>query len=167
MKNLVWGLFILITATQALFSACPEFLDEKRDDFVHRIVDLEDRHAFIVFYEDFVQKQKQRKIKNEKKWKQEVDRILELGRNSLEVKHPVWAQQLQAYSDTTIFPLASNDNDRVSLFLFRYGAHEEFLRKKAAKQNSIWTKTCSYGRDVGNTIVSWFGSWKRSKTTAS
>ncbi len=143
-------------------------LDGKFDDFIKEVVAAEDQKQFRSFYNDLVQKQKKEiqstKGKSRKKRRDYASNLRKLGSSSLEVRKPELAMQLKPYPSKK--GANPEQEKKVNDFLFRYGAYEEFLKDRAAKQNSMFAKTRTYIRDAGNKMVSWFNGLRRPKPNA-
>ncbi|MEX0940727.1 MAG: hypothetical protein WDZ41_05175 [Candidatus Babeliales bacterium] len=141
-------------------------LDGKFDQFLAELVPAEDQKQFRLFYNELKYQQRKRensvnsKVRN--KQQKYVQKLQERGRNGLEVKEPDLTKNLRPYLNN--FILDEKTNKKVSTFLFRYGAYEEFLTQKANKQNSMFVKAKSYVRDASSKVVSWLGGFRRSKT---
>ncbi len=138
-----------------------DFLDTHFEGFKNRVVNVEDRVAFDVYYHELMNKQKSTKNKRSLLHK-DLDSFEQLGRNSLEVKNPGWANQLRPYLNKKI--VLSEDKDMhhaIKRFLIRYGAYQEFLKEKMQKEQGFWRKTCAYVQDMGNRVGHIVTRWRR------
>jgi hypothetical protein len=161
-------LFLLCSSILVMqSSSCKDrlfFIDNEFDDFVNRIVQEPDRRDFNQYYTQLMRKYKKYKLKQTtrslKKYKTKIDELMKMGKAALEVRKPIWAEQIRLASKS----LDEKQMKPIRSFFMRYGAYEEFQKNKAAGYNTLWAKTKSYFRDAGNSITGWFSGWRKSKT---
>jgi hypothetical protein len=161
MKKLVFILILFFPFWICSF----DFVDSSLDDFIQRVVPAEDREAFKIYYQEFVNKLK--KLTPNKK-KAELQRLRELARCSLEIKHLEWAQQLKPYAfyerDEKVFQ--EKELKSIRMFLTRYAAYEDYCKNKAMEQGSMWHKFKSYGKHITSKFTHWFGFNKQQKVVS-
>lgn len=133
-----------------------DFVDSSLDAFIQRLVPTEDHHAFKLYYEEFINSLK--KLTPTKK-KTELQRIRELARCGLEIKHPDWAQQLKPYAFYERDEKASPEKESKSIrmFLTRYAAYEDYCKDKALERAGMWHRFRSYSKHVTTKFANWFG----------
>lgn len=129
--------------------------------FMKHVVAAEYKTTFEQFYKNFTQNLKTIKPEQKARVLQEVR---ELACNNLAVKHPVWSNALKPYnyferSNTKM--LNAQECTQVRSFLTRYGVYEQFLKEQAQQHASFWHKVKSYSKNVGQQIVQWTGSIRR------
>jgi hypothetical protein len=164
MKNYV--LFFLVSTSTISLWAAKSILEENLDTFIASMVSSEDRHDFRRFYNglifDHQEKKLSQKNKEVEKHRTEMERLLSLGRQSIEVKNPILAAQLKPFLNQ---PLGKNpvQQKKVNALLFRHGAYEDFLILKGKNQSSIFFKARSYVKSVSTKVANFIGSFRRSK----
>jgi hypothetical protein len=139
-----------------------DFVDSSMDGFIQRVVPLDEAQPFKSYYQEFIVTIK--KLASTKK-KAELQRLRELARSSLEIKHPDWAQQLKPYAfyerDETVGQ--EKKLKSIRLFLTRYAAYEEFLKYKALEKAGMWSRFKSYSKHVSQKCTGWVSSLIPSK----
>ncbi len=162
MKRIVASLFICFLSSSLIAF---EFIDSSLEQFADRVVAVDDRVSFKNFYQDFIAKLQDLTVTQRKN---ELQRLRELARCSLEIKHADWAVQLKPYA------FYERDEDvaqgsqlkSIRLFLTRYAAYEEFLKNRVTQQASIWGRVKTYTAHVSSKVSTWVSSvYTKNKTT--
>lgn len=131
------------------------FIDTRFDDFVTRLVPQEDHQSFSFFYQNFLENQKENKFR-----KNYLSQLRTNAHCSLSVKHPLWAKSLEPYIGHVFKRKRTDDMSEIRTFLVRYGVYEEFLKQKALRHASVWTKMKSIGRNMKMKVAGWFSFGK-------
>lgn len=151
--------FLLFFATSVVAF---DFVDKTLDDFIARVVALEDQQSFKPYYQDFIVSLK--KLSPAKR-KVDLQVLREHARCSLEVKHPEWAQSLKPVA---FYEREENNYDirEVRTFLTRYAVYEQFCENKALEHATLWHRVKSYSKHVSSKVTGWVnGLLPQKKTT--
>jgi hypothetical protein len=143
----------------------PEFIDQSFDAFLKRCVTTSERESFALFYRTFVQKKMSYKKMISRG---EVADFEQLGKNSLEVKNPLWAQKLNAYQrhqKLSARQAHKNNDPRVKRFLVRYGAYQQFLKEKQQEATTLWAMVRSYTGVIKNKCSYWITALRGSQSS--
>ena len=114
------------------------FIDANLEDFVMRVVDQDsDRHQFKIYYAHLAQKIQEAKEKDPVKERATYRYLYNIALENLKSKHTDWYQEIAPFVSNPMLTLDDNLDDVrkvIKHFLTRYGAYEEFLNFRAAKQ---------------------------------
>lgn len=148
-----------------------DFIDKTVDGFIKRVVTTDDAPEFKQFYLGVANKKngyihKLEKLSQMHK-KTELQKIRELALNSLEIKHPEWAQQLKPYA---FYERDENGTEAeqlkdIRLFLTRYAAYEEFLKERALAHSTMWNKFKAYSKQATQGCMNWVETWRTNKSS--
>lgn len=141
-----------------------DFIDATLEDFNNRVVPAQERTDFTTFYNGFIRNLES--LAPAKK-RVELQRVRELGRSSLEVRHPEWANQLKPYAFYERDEKVCQEKELASLrtFLTRNGVYEEFLKTKAFDSAGMWNRFKSYTKHTTAKMTNWVSSWLPQRKT--
>lgn len=162
-KNILLLGYISFLVT-SICAAMPSAIDGGLEDFIQRMVPQEDHQEFRLFYNQVVYEQQRdkqsTKQKTQKKQKDYAQHLYSVGKSGVFVRDPLVAASIKPYLAGTK-KIDTATQQKLSAFLFRYGAYEEYLQQKALKQNSIASRARSYMRDVKHRCVTLFNNGKK------
>ena len=176
-------LLSLLCATQMLADADKKlsFIDANLDDFVNRVVtNDEERNQFKVYYAHLAQKIQEAKESEPAKERATYRYLYNLALEKMQSKHADWYQELAPFVSNPTLTLDDNlDQVRkvIKFFLTRYGAYEEFLNFRAAREaeatalakneeTGVWHTIKGYVSSAKNKVAGLFGFGSSEQKTA-
>lgn len=138
------------------------FVEGSFDDFMDRMVDPEHQASFERQYDKKYKKYRDKKQPNwEKKYKKTYKELRNRGQSCLDILRPLWSEQIRMMLEKKCDPV---QRQKIDDFLFCCGVYDSFLQNEGEKHHTLWAKTKAYFRNTSNSVVSWFGSWRKPKT---
>ena len=158
------------------------FIDANLDDFVNRVTTRdEDRNQFKVYYAHLAQKIQEAKEKEPIKEKATYRYLYNVALENLKTKHADWYTEIAPFVSNPVLTLDENlDEVRkvIKHFLTRYGAYEEFLSFKAAREleaatalakneeTGVWHTIKGYVSSAKDKVAGLFGFGSSEQKTA-
>jgi hypothetical protein len=170
------ALIVLLSVAMISHSKSLDFIDDDFEKFVDRIVlDTSAQTPFKAYYTNLSEK-----LKNgdEQKRKSTYRYLLRLAMANLRATHEDWYNIIEPYvanEEKTNDSALNDQRIKISIFLIRYGAYEEFKsmarahdlvtvkfsQKTLAPQESWWdgmkSTVKSFFSSASNTVAGWFG----------
>lgn len=158
------------------------FIDANLEDFVNRVsTQDEERNQFKVYYSHLIQKIQEAKEKEPAKERATYRYLYNLALENLKTKHADWYKEIDPFVSNPVLTLDDNLNEVrnvIKHFLTRYGAYEEFLNFRAAKQleqatmlaqesqGGIWHTIKGYATAAKDKVAGLFGFTKSEEKVA-
>lgn len=159
------------------------FIDSSLDDFINRVITQEeDRNQFKAYYANLAQKIHEAKEKDPKKERATYRYLYQIAFDNLQKKHADWYEEIAPFVNDVRFTLDDQLEDVrkvIRFFLTRYGAYEEFLNFKVAReqkdeavvvaqneQGGLWNSVLSFVSDTTSKVAGFFGFGKSDKVSA-
>jgi len=156
MKNVVTSL-LLLSGISSMFAVQDiiSFLSHSKPITLHAFMDVlqlrgDERDEFNMYYRDTITTMCN--IRVAKKHAQ-LQKLEQLGINSLEIRHPLWARELSGVLKKG-HPLYSN----ARIFIIRYASLEVYHEQKARARNNNWAKVRGFFSQTKETVAGWFSS---------
>lgn len=172
-KRILLSALVLVAWTQVMDAKKFEFIDANFEDFVNRVLTMEqERTEFKVYYSTLSKKIQEA---DEGKKRATYRYLYDLAMSRLQEKHTDWYEEMKPFVTDPKLTLDEQLDDArkiIKFFLTRYGAFEEFnnlkqlVKEKEAEQASgvkvasgtgLWDSLTSYVSSATNKVAGWFG----------
>lgn len=113
------------------------------------LVQLQDkaRDEFFSYYKETVDGMRGMRLA---KKESQLQKLQQLGMNSLEIKHPQWAREI-----THLLDKNNSLYNNARTFLVRFASLELYFEQKAREKNSILAKVRGFFNQARETVAGW------------
>lgn len=144
-------LFVISLHARTFYQGCNNGV-QTLEEFVERVVPVDDQAEFNTFYRDINAKHQKKRIDVRQSIRADLQQH---ALHALEVKKPEWAATI----------LRDTESKSAQVFLTRYGILQEYYQDQAQQTGNMWSKVVAFGKNVktkSSKVISFF---KRDKST--